>query len=84
MEVMGCIVKSLSDVKVTISKLSGKKSNHVKGWCGPGQGWYGPSRVQSPGDFDGLVALGWWFIKLHVKPDVIPNEFRPLENKQTK
>ena len=24
-----------------------QKSNHVKGWCGP-------SRVRSPGDFDGL------------------------------
>lgn len=30
-----------------------QKSNHAKGWCGPG-------RVRSLGDFDGLDAPGSW------------------------
>lgn len=67
---MGCTNKSLGDVKVISSKLCGQKCSHVKGWCG----W-----VQSQGDFDGLDAHGSHFLKPWVKPNVIFDEFRPLE-----
>lgn len=73
---MGCIVKSLCDVKVSSSKLCGQKSNHVKGWCGP-------DRVRSPGDFDKLYAPGSRFLKPKVKPVVISGGRSQL-NKQTK
>ena len=68
---MGCTIKSLSDVKVTDSKLYGKKFNHVKGWCGPRQ-------VQSPVGFDSLDDPESWFLK----PRVQPEELKTL-NKQT-
>jgi len=72
---MGCTVKSLHDVKVTGSKLCGKKSIHVKGWCGLGQ-------VRSSGDFDGLDAPGSRFLKPQVKPDVMFDELRPLDEQK--
>ena len=47
------------------------KSNHAKGWCGPG--W-----VRSSGDFDGLDALGLCFLK----PKVHPISHSALEQKK--
>lgn len=65
--VMGCVSKSLCDVKVTGSKLHGQKTSRVKGWCG--LGW-----VQSLSDFEDLDALGSQFLKTKFKPITIISE----------
>jgi hypothetical protein len=45
---------------VTLVGRRHQKSNHVKGWSGPGQ-------VQSLGDFDGLDAPGLCFLRQWLK-----------------
>lgn len=71
---MECTVKSLHGVKVTGLKFCGKKSNHVNGWCGPGQ-------VQSLSDFDSfpnnIDSLNINRLKF-LKPYNFPNHFDNL------
>jgi hypothetical protein len=50
-------------LKSLVRNLRGKKSSHVKGWCGLG-------RVRSLGDFDGLDALELWFLSHMLVPQV--------------
>lgn len=66
--------KSFLAVKVVGSELYGKKSSHVKGWCG--LGW-----VRSPGDFDSLDAPGSQFLNPIVKHVVISRGHRKKTKK---